>query len=46
VLVPMLMLLADRRLMRRAPVRGRTLAVAGSLAMVLILLNLWLVGTA
>ncbi len=46
VQVPMLILLADRGLMGRAPVRLRTLAVAWSLAMVLITLNLWLVGTA
>ena len=46
VLVPMLILLADRGLMGRAPVRLRTLGLAGSLAALLIMLNLWLVGTA
>jgi manganese transport protein len=46
VLVPMLILLADRGLMGRAPMRLRTLGLAGSLAALLILLNLWLVGTA
>ncbi len=46
VLVPMLILLADRGLMGRAPVRLRTLGLAGSLAMLLITLNLWLVAAA
>jgi manganese transport protein len=46
VLVPMLILLADRGLMGRAPMRLRTLGLAGSLAALLIVLNLWLVGTA
>ncbi len=46
VLVPMLILLADRGIMRRAPIRLRTLGLAGSLATVLIALNLWLVAAA
>ncbi len=41
-----IMLLADRGLMGRTPVRLRTLGLAGSLATLLIGLNLWLVGTA
>jgi manganese transport protein len=43
VLVPMLLLLADRRLMIRLPLGRRSLGLAGSLALLLIGLNLWLV---
>lgn len=43
VLVPMLILLADRGLMRRLPLGRRSLGLAGSLVLVLIGLNLWLV---
>ena len=43
VLVPMLLLLADRRLMQRLPLGRRSLGLAGSLALLLIGLNLWLV---
>ena len=43
VLVPMLLLLADRRLMARLPLGRQSLGLAGSLALLLIGLNLWLV---
>ena len=42
VLVPMLFLLADRELMRRAPLRRDKLAIATGMAVLLIGLNLWL----
>jgi manganese transport protein len=41
VLVPMLLLLADARLTHRFPVRRASLAMAGSLAALLVGLNLW-----
>jgi manganese transport protein len=43
VLVPMLLLLADRRLMIRLPLGRWSLGLAGSLALLLIGLNIWLV---
>jgi manganese transport protein len=43
VLVPMLFLLADRRLMARLPLGRQSLGLAGSLALLLIGLNFWLV---
>ena len=43
VLVPMLLLLADRRLMAQLPLGRQSLGLAGSLALLLIGLNLWLV---
>jgi len=43
VLIPMLLLLADRRLMARLPLGRRSLGLAGSLALLLVGLNLWLV---
>src|SRR5215472_6270143 len=43
VLVPMLLLLADRRVMQRLPLGRRSLGLAGSLVLLLIGLNLWLV---
>jgi manganese transport protein len=42
VLVPMLLLLADPKLMRRAPLGRTSLVLAGSLAALLIGLNFWL----
>ena len=43
VLVPMLLLLADRRVMQRLPLGRRSLGLAGNLVLLLIGLNLWLV---
>jgi manganese transport protein len=43
VLIPMLLLLADRRLTGRLPLGRLSLGLAGSLALLLIGLNLWLV---
>jgi manganese transport protein len=44
VLVPMLLLLADRKVMRGAPVGRASLLIGGGLAALLIALNLWLAG--
>jgi manganese transport protein len=45
VLVPMLILLRDRRLMRRLPAKPATLGFAGALVSLLVGLNLWLGGS-